>query len=130
MDGRTAERVHAQLQAGAAYGFHVDDVAQVLDVGQDEVFLVCGSCLDGRGKRHSPYAGIAVPQQVIGPVLDPLGYVDVSRAAIGRVVLEAAVLGRVVRRRDDDAVREILLTAAVVNDNGSRNDGRRGDAIV
>ena len=35
--------------------------------------------------------------------------VGVRRAAVGRVVLEAAILGRIVRRRDDDAVREVLL---------------------
>ena len=41
--GGAAERVHAQLEAGAADGVHVDDVAQVLDVGQDEIFLVRAS---------------------------------------------------------------------------------------
>ena len=40
--GRAAERVHAQLEAGGADGVHVDDVPQVVDVGQDEVFLVRG----------------------------------------------------------------------------------------
>ena len=51
--GRAAERVDAQLEAGGADGVHVDDVPQVVDVGQDEVFLVRGRRLDGRRKRHA-----------------------------------------------------------------------------
>ena len=43
-------------------------------------------------------------EQVVGPVLDPAGGIGVGRTAVRRVVLEAAVAGRVVRRRDDDAV--------------------------
>ncbi len=90
---RAAERVHAQLEAGGADGVHVDDIPQVLDVGQDEVLLVRGRRLDGRRERHALHAGIAAPQQFVGPVLDPLRDVRIGRAAVGRVVLEAAVLG-------------------------------------
>ena len=43
-------------------------------------------------------------EQRVGLALDPAGDVGVGRAAVRRVVLEAAVAGRVVRRRDDDAV--------------------------
>ncbi len=49
-------------------------------------------------------APVAGGEQLVGPVRDPPGDVGVGRAAVGRVVLEAAVAGRVVRRRDDDAV--------------------------
>ena len=41
--GRAAERIDAELEAGRADRVHVDDVAQVLDVGQDEVFLMRAS---------------------------------------------------------------------------------------
>ena len=61
---------------------------------------------------------------------DPSGHVGIGRAAVGRVVLEAAVLGRVVRRRDDDAVREVLVAAAVVDEDGPRDDRRRRHAVV
>ena len=40
MHGGAAERVDAELEAGGADGVHVDDVAQVVDVGQDEIFLL------------------------------------------------------------------------------------------
>ena len=58
------------------------------------------------------------------------GDVGVGGAAVGRVVLEAAVLGRIVRRRDDDAVGEMLLAAAVVDEDGVRDDRRRRHAVV
>ena len=53
---RAAERVHAQLQAGGADRVHVDDVPQVVDIGQDEIFLVRGRCLERRGERHALHA--------------------------------------------------------------------------
>jgi len=107
MHGRAAERVHAQLEAGSANRVPIDDVPQVVDVGQDKISRVGGPGLEGRGERHALQAGIAAPQQLVGPVLDPLGHVGVGGAAVGRVVLEAAILGGIVRGRNDDAVREV-----------------------
>ena len=52
--GGAAERVYTELQAGAADDVHVDDVSQILDVRENEVLLVRGVRLDGRGKRHAP----------------------------------------------------------------------------
>ena len=40
MHGRAAERVDGELEVGGADCLHVDDVAQVIDVRQDEIFLV------------------------------------------------------------------------------------------
>ena len=80
------------------------------------------------GTRFTPVVSPA--QQFVGPVLDPVRHVGVGGAAVGRVVLEAAVLGRIVRRRDDDAVREVLLATAVVDEDGPGDDRRRRDAVV
>ena len=131
LPGGAAERIHAELQAGAPDGVHVDDVFQVVDIGQDEVFLVGARRLDGRcedGTRVTP----ALPpvQQLVGPILDPSRHVGVGRAPVGRVVLEAAVLRRVVRGRDNDTVGEVVPAAAVVDEDGPRDDGRWRDAIV
>ena len=91
---RAAQGIDADLDAGRADGLHVDDVGQVLHVGQDEIDLVDewppGSparkaCASRRGCRRA--------QQLVGPVLDPVRDVGVRRAAVGRVVLEAAVAG-------------------------------------
>src|SRR2546430_11729886 len=57
-------------------------------------------------------------------------HIDIGRTAVRWVVFEAAVLGRVVRWCDDDAVRQVFLAATVVDENGPRDDGRRRDAGV
>src|SRR5258708_21103742 len=54
-----------------------------------------------------------------------MSHFGISRAAVGRVVLEAAILGRIVRRRDNDAISQVFLASAVVNENGSRDHRRR-----
>ena len=41
-DRGAAERIDAQLEAGAADRLHVDDVAQIVDIGQDEIVLPRG----------------------------------------------------------------------------------------
>ncbi len=127
---RAAQWVHAELESGGANGFHVDDVPQVVDIGQHEVFLVCGRRLYGRRNRYPFHRSIVGAQQFVGPVLDPAGDIGVRRPAVGRVVLEAAVLGRIMRRCDDNAVREVVFAAAVVNDNGPRYYGRGSNAVI
>ena len=63
----------------------------------------------GRGPRgvvgDAPDGGV-VGEQLVRARLDAVGDVAVGGAAVGWVVLEAAVARRVVRRRDDDAVGE------------------------
>ena len=46
------------------------------------------------------------------------------------IVFEPAVLRRVVRGRDDNAVGEMLGSPAVVDKNCARDDRRRSDAVV
>src|SRR5262249_10961025 len=101
-----------------------------VNVRQHEIFLVRGSGLDGHGERYPLHATVSTAQQFVGAVLDPLGDVGVGGGAIGWGVLEAAILGGVVWRGYDDAVREVLLAAAIVDENGSRNDRRWRHAIV
>src|SRR6185436_5235617 len=102
------EGVDAQGEVRAADGFHVHDTPQVFDVGDHAVPRVGGGGLDGRGDWHALDSRVASAQHLVGPVLDPFRDVGVGRAAVGRVVFEAAILGRVVRRRDHDAVREVF----------------------
>ena len=59
--GSASKRVYGQLEAGGANGVHVDDVPQVADVRDDEVFLVGAPCLDGRRERHALHAGVVSP---------------------------------------------------------------------
>ena len=120
--GRATEGVHAQPEAGAADDVRIDDVPQVVDVGQDEVLLVRGDCLDGRRERHALDAGIGPAQQLVGAVLHPRRHVRIGGAAVGRVVLEAAILGGIVGRRHHDAVREARPPAAVVYENPPKHE--------
>ena len=55
----------------------------------------------------------------------PLHIRHATRSTIRRVVLEAAVLGRIMRRGDDDPIGEAALAVLVVAQDGVRNDGRR-----
>ena len=104
---RSAEWIHAELEAGGADSVHVHDVFQVVDVRQDEVVLVCNRRIDRGRERYPLDARVPGPQQLVGAVLNRLGHVDVGGSAVRRVVLEAAVIGRIVRRRDHDSVREV-----------------------
>ena len=125
-----SQRINAQLQAGAANGVHVDDILQIANVGQDKIFLVRGRGLDGFFERHALHPYISRAQQFVGAILNPARHVGIGRAAVGRVVLEASVLRRIVRGRNDDAVGEVILAAAVVNQNGSRDDRRRSYTVI
>ena len=73
----------------------------------------------GRGadsvvERDPLHPRVACAQQLVRAILDPARHVGIGGAAVGRIVLEASILRRVVRRRDDDAVRQVFLAAAVV----------------
>ena len=126
-DARAAHRVHAEAQAGRRDGRHVEDLVQVVDVGRDVV--VGRGRGPGLGERRPPDGLPARRQQLVGLVLDPAGDRGVGRAAVGWVVLEAAVLGRVVGRRDDDPVREVLRAPAVVAEDRVRDDRGGGVAV-
>ncbi len=65
------------------------------------------------------YVRVSGAQQIIRPVLDPAGYVGVGGAAVGWVVLEASILRRIVGWRDHDAIGEVFLASAVIDQNGA-----------
>ena len=85
---------------------------------------------DGGLQRQPLHLGIAVAKQRVGARLDPLGDIGIGRPAVGRIVLEAAVLRRIVRGRNDDAVGEAIAAPAIVDEDGVRNDRRRREAVV
>ena len=125
-DGRAAQRVHAQPQPRRGDRRHVHHVAEVRDVGTHEVI---GGGMKARPlERDARHTGEAVGtrrlEDPVRLVLDPAGDVGVRGAAVGRVVLEAPVLGRVVRRRHDDAVGEPVRPASVGHEDRVRDRGR------
>ena len=81
-------------------------------------------------ERHALHARVVALQQFVRPLLHDVGDVGVGRAAVGRVVFESAVCRRIVRRRDDDAVGEAVVPAAIVRQDRVRDDRRRREAVV
>ncbi len=61
-------------------------------------------------------------QQLVSTLLDLVGDTGIRRPAIRRVVFEAAIPGRVMRRRNHDAVRLEAAVVPVVTQDGMRND--------
>ena len=120
-----AERIDAQFQTGFGDSLHVDDVGKAVDVGADKVkFLGLGG-REGCLVVNPVHFPVAARENFIGGLLDARGYSRVSRAAVGGIVLESAVRGRVVGRSDDDAVGAVdALMGSVPEKDGMGHAGR------
>ena len=125
-----AQRVDAQAQPGATDDIEIDDVFQVGHIVAVVIVAVGGRRLQRLGMVHALDARQVSRQQLVGLALDPLGHVAVGRAAVGRVVLEATALRRVVRRGDDNTVSQALRTATVVAEDGVGNRRRRRVFVI
>jgi len=66
----------------------------------------------------------------VGGALDCTGDVGIRRTAVRRVIFEPAILGRIVRRRDHDAIGQAILTALVVAEDRMRDRRRRRVAVL
>src|SRR5215467_4718901 len=118
MHSSAAERVDGELETGSVNGIHIDDIAQIFHIGRHEVLEMCRVGAISFFKPHPSHAAIAITQKLIGPVLDPLGYVGIRRSPMRRIVFEPAILGRIVRWGDDNSVREMLSALAVMDEDG------------
>ena len=127
---RTAERVDAEAQPGLADRVEVDHLREVGHVRVHVVALVQGVGPLGVAVGDAEHALELRVEQLVRLVLDPAGGVGVGRPAVRRVVLEAAVAGRVVRGRDHDAVGTPSPAFAVVVQDRVRDHRRRGGAAV
>ena len=90
----------------AADRIHIEHTAEIAYVSIEKVMPVRGSGAPGLFVRNSLHALKPAFQKHIGPGFDPSGDFGIGRPAVGRVVLEAAIVRRIVRRRDDNAVRQ------------------------
>ena len=99
---------------------------QIGDVGVDEFVPAASWRLERLLVRHRACTSRLPPRsRALARSWIQLGDVGVGRAAVGRVVFEAAVFGRVVRGRDDDAVGQLLGAAAIVHEDRARDHRRR-----
>src|SRR6516225_8372633 len=128
--GSTAQWIDAEFQAGGADSLRVHHIPEVFDVGKDEIFLVSGRGAQRGCVRYAFNNGFSTSEQFVRPVLDPSRRARVGRAAIRRVVLEASVLWRIMRRCDHNVIGEVIFAAAIVDQDGARDDWGRGNSIL
>ena len=81
-------------------------VRQIADIGVQKIMAMGRRGAQRRFHRHPPDLLQAGLQVLVRALLDPAGHLALGGSAVGRVVLEAAVGGRIVRGRNDDAVRQ------------------------
>jgi hypothetical protein len=126
VDPCAAERIDPQVDLRAANGVHVEHVGEIVNVRIEIVVPV------GRGGAKSFLEGNplhtfeAILEKLVGLRLDPGSDGGFRRSAVWGVVFEPAVMRRIVRRRDDDAVGESRLAPAVVSENRVGDNRRWG----
>ena len=81
------------------------------------------------GEGNAAHLGKATFDQLVGAGGDGGCGLAPGRAAGGGIVFDAAVAGRIVRRRDQDAVR-LTRIRPVVGQDGVRNGRRGGEAVA
>ncbi len=125
LDGSPTQRVDADSDAAYANLCHVDDVREVADIGRDVIVRMNAGCFARALQRNAMHASELLLEEIVRGGFDPAGNVDVGGPAIGGIILEASVLGRIVGRRNDDAVGQPCLVPLVVHQDRMRDDGRR-----
>ena len=125
MDAGAAQRIDPDLHPGRADRLHVDDVSKVGDIRAGIVVAVDVGRFACAVVGNSSQPSEILLEKCVCRALDPCCYVGIGRSTVGRVVLEAAVLGGIMRRGDDDPVGEPALAILVVAQDRVRNDGRR-----
>ena len=124
------QRVDTDADVGVTDHSHVEHAVEVAHIRVQEIVAVGGGRSKGLGMGNSFDAFEARFEKPIGRGFDPVGDVLAGRATMGRVVLEAAIARRVVRRRHHDAVRQARVTPEVVAQDRVRNRGRRRGLVV
>jgi hypothetical protein len=126
LDAGSTQRVDADANACTGNGVHVDNRAKRVNVRAAQVLFAADRGLLGSLRRQQPaYVGEAGRQDLVRPLLDDRRDVGIRRPARGRVVLEATILGRIVGRRDHDAVGQRVARLPVVVQDRERNHRRR-----
>src|SRR6266849_8953220 len=99
MDARAAQGVDTELEPGVLYRVQIEHLSQVLDILRYEIVAMRGGRAPGLIEQHSPHAVQAAFQEFVGFFLDERRDPALRGTAMRRIVLEAAVFRRVVRRR-------------------------------
>ena len=129
-DARAAQRVDAKLQSRVPDRLEVDDACEVADIMAHIIVAVNRGRMAGALIWDAPDVACPAFEQPVGIGLDPAGDGRIGRPARRRVIFEAAIFGRIVRRSEDHAVGKSARTPAIVSENGVRNYGRRRVAVI
>jgi len=114
VDSCAAKGVHTHAEFSAANGVHVDHACEISNVSIEVVVPV------GRGGAKSSFEGNPLHaleggfEKIVCFLFNPFRDDALRRSAAWRVVLEATVMGRIVRRSNDNTVSESSLAPAVV----------------
>jgi hypothetical protein len=81
-------------------------------------------------KRYSRHSAQVVGNEGVGLPFYPFGDVSIRWSTLGRIVFEAAESRRIMRRCDDDAVREAAFATAIVGENRVRDYRSRSVTLV
>ena len=127
---RSPQGIDTDLHAGGADRLHVDDIGKVSDIGRDVIMAMHVRRLARALIGDALDAGKAVLEIAVRGALDGRRDVGIRRTAIGRVILEAAVFRRVVRRRDHDAIGKAICSALVMAEDRPRDHRRRRVAAL
>ena len=122
---RATQRIHAQLEARRGDGLHVEHLGEIFHIGAGKIKLLHQGRRFRLAQMDEPDRAIARLKILVGGFFYPGGNVGFRRAAVGRIVFEAAVTGRIVRRGDDDAVRQAVFPPGIPAQDGMGN-GRSG----
>ena len=127
MHAGAAEGIHTHAYFGAANSIHVEHIAKIAHVGIEEVVAMRSVAAQGPRVGNPMHALQAILQKLIRPGFDPTGHANVGGPAVGWVVLESSVVGRVVRGRNDNAIRQAGSTLTVISQYRVRD--RRGGRV-
>ena len=129
IQSRAAHGIGADVQAGFSDRVHVNDACQCLDVRHDIIEEVNVIHLDGFLERNAFNLADALFDQLVGAVLNFGRGLGACGTAVGRIIFDAAVGRRVMRRSDDHAV-SLFVGAAIVFENLTGDDRSRNGSIL
>src|SRR6516165_7968354 len=125
----TTQRIHADANLALADCLQIDHRGKIAHIGIEVLMGMYGGGASSALKRYSQHSPQVVGNEGVGLPFYPIGDVSISGPAVGWIVFEAAESRRVMRRCDDDAIRETGLATAIVGENRVR-DYRRGSVTI
>src|SRR5262245_7474851 len=127
---RTAQWIHSDANLALPDCLQVDHRGKIAHIRIEILMGMYGGGASSAFKRYSQHSAQVVGNEGVGLAFYPFGDVSVCRSAMRRIIFEAAESRRVMRRCDDDAVREAALATAIVGENRVRDYRGRSVTVV